>query len=124
MVLPRDKRRAIAAIYAFARRGRRHRRRRPADAEKRDTLEELHELLDALAGEPDRSASRSRDARERFPIPRSSALHALVDGGLQDIDQSRYADFAELRGYCEKVAGAVGLACVPIYGSDDSRARR
>src|SRR4029079_5606529 len=31
----------------------------------------------------------------------------------------RYRDFDELRGYCEKVAGAVGLACVSIYGSDD-----
>src|SRR5207237_1018973 len=31
-----------------------------------------------------------------------------------------YADFDELRGYCEKVAGAVGLACVPVYGSDDT----
>ncbi len=60
-----------------------------------------------------------RDARERFGIPRPP-LAALVDGGLQDIDQSTYADFAELRGYCEKVAGAVGLACVPVYGSDDT----
>src|SRR5205823_12743142 len=44
---------------------------------------------------------------------------ALIDGGLQDTEQATYADFAELRGYCEKVAGAVGLACVPVYGSDD-----
>jgi len=60
-----------------------------------------------------------RDARERFGIPREP-LEALIDGGLQDLEQSTYADFAELRGYCEKVAGAVGLACVPIYGSDDT----
>ena len=51
------------------------------------------------------------DARSRFPIP-DRALHALVDGGLQDLEQTRYADFEELRGYCRKVAGAVGLACV------------
>src|SRR5262249_12938331 len=60
-----------------------------------------------------------RDARDRFGIPRGP-LAALVDGGLQDIEQSTYADFAELRAYCEKVAGAVGLACVPVYGSDDT----
>jgi phytoene synthase len=60
-----------------------------------------------------------RDARERFRIPREP-LAALIDGGLQDLEQSTYADFAELRGYCEKVAGAVGLACVPVYGSDDT----
>src|SRR5439155_7438813 len=58
------------------------------------------------------------DARSRFPIP-DRALHALVDGGLQDLDQTRYADFEELRGYCTKVAGAVGVACVAVYGSDD-----
>jgi len=60
-----------------------------------------------------------RDARERFGIP-VEPLEALIDGGLQDLEQSTYRDFTELRGYCEKVAGAVGLACVPIYGSDDT----
>src|SRR5204862_7042306 len=49
----------------------------------------------------------------------------LVAGGLQDLEQQTYADFAELRGYCEKVAGAVGLACLPVYmsgggGSEDT----
>jgi phytoene synthase len=58
------------------------------------------------------------DARARFGIPRD-ALSALVDGGLQDLEQVRYASFDELRGYCEKVAGAVGIACVAVYGSDD-----
>jgi phytoene synthase len=58
------------------------------------------------------------DARTRYSIPRAP-LSALVDGGLQDLEQTRYATFEELRGYCEKVAGAVGLACVAVYGSDD-----
>jgi phytoene synthase len=58
------------------------------------------------------------DARARFDIPKD-ALAALVDGGLQDTQQTRYASFDELRGYCEKVAGAVGVACVAVYGSDD-----
>ena len=61
---------------------------------------------------------RFADARSRFPIP-DSALNALVDGGLQDLDQTRYAHFEELRSYCTKVAGAVGVACVAVYGSDD-----
>jgi 15-cis-phytoene synthase len=102
MVLPRDKRRAIAAVYAFAREVDDIADGTLPDADKREYLERL------LA-----------DSRTRFPIPHE-ALHALVDGGLQDIDQSTYADFADLRGYCEKVAGAVGLACVPVYGSDDT----
>jgi phytoene synthase len=58
------------------------------------------------------------DARRRYPIPRE-ALAALVDGGLQDTEQTRYANADELLDYCCKVAGAVGIACVAIYGSDD-----
>jgi phytoene synthase len=116
MVLPRDKRRAIAAIYAFARRvddvadG-----ELPVD-EKRVQLEQLRAALSSPGS--DAMSIALTDARSRFPIP-DRALRALVDGGLQDLDQTRYADFEELRGYCTKVAGAVGVACVAVYGSDD-----
>ena len=117
MLLPREKRQAIAAIYAFARRV-----DDVADgdlplAEKRTRLEGLRAALDGEPGDPVFVALR--DARDRFGIPREP-LEALIDGGLQDTEQSTYADFADLRGYCEKVAGAVGLACVPVYGSSDT----
>jgi 15-cis-phytoene synthase len=116
MLLPKAKRRAIAAIYAFAREvddvadG-----TLPID-EKRARLTELRTSLD----EPPRTAMQVAlaDARARFAIPREP-LDALVSGGLQDTEQMRYASFGELRGYCEKVAGAVGVACVAVYGSDD-----
>jgi 15-cis-phytoene synthase len=117
MVLPRAKRQAIAAIYAFARRV-----DDVADGElplpeKRAELEGLRAALEEDPTDPVFVALR--DARERFGIPREP-LEALIDGGLQDTEQATYSDFAELRGYCEKVAGAVGLACVPVYGSDDT----
>jgi phytoene synthase len=117
MVLPREKRRAIAAIYAFARRV-----DDVADGDldpeqKRAQLQELHAALEAPPGD-DAMLVALADARTRFPIPAHS-LHALVDGGLQDLDQTRYANFDELRGYCTKVAGAVGVCCVAVYGSDD-----
>ncbi|HKI91366.1 MAG TPA: phytoene/squalene synthase family protein [Gaiellaceae bacterium] len=122
MVLPPAKRRAIAAIYAFAREvddaadgG------LPVEA-KRARLEELRAALDDPAP-TDAMLVALADARARYGIPRD-ALSALVDGGLQDTEQSRYADFAELRGYCEKVAGAVGLACLPVYGSEDTERGR
>lgn len=116
MVLPRPKRQAIAAIYAFARRVDDVADGQLPAAEKRAELERLRVALDDERTDPVFVALR--DARERFHIPREP-LAALVDGGLQDLEQATYADFAELRGYCEKVAGAVGLACVPVYGSDD-----
>jgi len=117
MLLPRDKRRAIAAIYAFARRvddvadG-----DLPAD-EKRARLDELAAALDRPPTD-DAMLVALADARQRFPIP-DGALHALVAGGIQDLEQTRYATFAELHGYCRQVAGAVGVACVAVYGSDD-----
>jgi phytoene synthase len=122
MVLPRPKRRAIAAIYAFA---------RAVDdvadgplptGEKRARLEALRGALDDPAP-ADAMLIALADARARFDIPREP-LSALVDGGLQDTEQTRYASFGELRAYCDKVAGAVGLACLPVYGSSDlERAR-
>ena len=117
MVLPRPKRHAIAAIYAFARRVDDIADGELSVEEKQAQLEELRAALDAEPADPVFVALR--DARERFGIP-SEPLEALIDGGKQDLEQATYADFAELRGYCEKVAGAVGLACVPVYGSDDT----
>ncbi|HEY2355074.1 MAG TPA: squalene/phytoene synthase family protein [Gaiellaceae bacterium] len=118
MVLPREKRRAIAAIYAYARRVDDVADGPESPEEKRIGLEALRAALET---EPwhDPVFVALADARTRFGIPREP-LEALVEGGLQDLEQQTYADFDELRGYCEKVAGAVGLACLPVYGSDDT----
>jgi phytoene synthase len=117
MVLPRDKRRGIAAIYAFARRVDDIADGDLPPQEKRASLEELSRALEA-APTDDAMLVALADARQRFPIPARS-LQALIDGGLQDLDQTRYASFDELHGYCTKVAGAVGVSCVAVYGSDD-----
>src|SRR5207237_9008084 len=109
MVLPREKRRAIAAIYAFAREVDDVADGGASVEEKRTRLEALRDALDDPPGTAMHVALT--DARARFGIPRD-ALSALVDGGLQDLDRARYANFDELRGYCEKVAGGVGVACV------------
>jgi phytoene synthase len=116
-LLPKPKRRAIAAIYAFA---------REVDdvaddpalsvVEKRSRLEALRSSLDGPPGDSAMLVALG-DARARYPI-RGEALQALIDGGLQDTEQARYADFDELLGYCRKVAGAVGVACIAVYGAD------
>lgn len=116
MVLPRPKRRAIAAVYAFAREVDDVADGDAPIEEKRAGLEALRAALD----HPPQAATHIAlsDARRRFGIP-DDALSALVDGGLQDLVKTRYTSFDELRGYCEKVAGAVGVACVAVYGSHD-----
>ena len=116
-VLPRDKRRAISAIYAFARRVDDIADGPLPDSEKRSQLVALHGALDAEPGD-DPVLVALADARARYPVP-SSALHDLVDGGLQDTERDRYANFDELLDYCKHVAGAVGVACVAVYGSED-----
>ena len=124
MVLPRPKRRAIAAVYAFAREvddvadG-----ELPLD-EKRARLEALRARSTTPPGD-DATARRARRRARALRDSRRDALSALVDGGLQDTraDALRRPS-TTLRGYCEKVAGAVGVACVAVYGSDDvERAR-
>ena len=116
MLLPKPKRQAIAAIYAFARQVDDVADGELPDAEKRAALERLRDGLDS----PPRGAMwvALADARARYPIPHD-ALSALVDGGLQDLGTTRYLTFEELEGYCKLVAGAVGVACLPVYGAED-----
>jgi phytoene synthase len=118
MLLPKPKRRAIAAVYAFAREVDDIADDEDlADDEKRERLEDLRARIE---GEPGADAMliALADATARYAIPRRP-LHDLIDGGLQDTKQNRYASFEDLRGYCQRVAGAVGVACVAVYGADE-----
>jgi phytoene synthase len=117
MLLPPPKRRAIAAIYAFARRVDDIADGPLPDEEKRTQLERVRADLHAVPDE-DATLVALADSIGRYAIP-LDALEALVDGGIQDTEQSRYADFGELRLYCSRVAGAVGRACLPVYGADE-----
>ncbi len=55
------------------------------------------------------------DAVRRFQIP-AEHLRAVLDGVEMDLDRPRYETFAALVGYCERVASAVGLACIHVWG--------
>jgi phytoene synthase len=63
-----------------------------------------HALLPALA-----------DAVKRFHIPHEH-LTAVIDGVEMDLDRRRYETFDDLRLYCQRVASAVGLACIYVWG--------
>jgi phytoene synthase len=58
----------------------------------------------------------------RFSLPRS-AFEDLIDGVAMDLQQSRYETFDALRQYCLRVASAVGLICVEIFGYRDLQTR-
>jgi 15-cis-phytoene synthase len=112
-VLPGPKRRAVAALYAFARIvDDLADRREPARAE----LERWLEAVEALPVSPDGDAVLVAlgDAMTRYRIPKE-ALADLVRGALMDCDRNRYESWDELREYCRCVAGAVGVACAAVY---------
>jgi 15-cis-phytoene synthase len=55
------------------------------------------------------------DTVERYQIP-PEHLHAVIDGVEMDLKVHRYETFVELEQYCQRVASAVGLACIYIWG--------
>ena len=54
-------------------------------------------------------------AVQEFHIPPEHLL-AVLDGAEMDLDGRRYETFDELADYCDRVASAVGLACIYIWG--------
>ena len=121
LVLPRPKRLAVAALYAFARRvdDIADDAELPA-GERRRGLESCAATVEALPAAPpdDPVVVALADATARYPVPRGALLD-LVAGGLMDAERTRYEDWAELHEYCRCVAGAVGLACTAVYGPSD-----
>jgi 15-cis-phytoene synthase len=120
-VLPPSKRRAVAALYAFARRvddiaddG------SLAAEERRRRLESCRAAVEGLpeSRDSDLVLVALADAVARYGIPRQALLD-LVDGGLMDVDRTRYESWEELREYCRRVAGAVGVACAAVYGPSE-----
>ena len=117
LLLPRPKREAIYAIYALSRAVDDAVDEAPGPEEARARLDEWRREIGCLA------AGRARHpvalavalAMRRYPIP-MDAIEALLEGARMDIDRSRYATFDELRGYCERVASAIGRMCIEIFG--------
>ena len=116
-LLPQPKRDGMAVLYAFFR------------------------LTDDLADEPGDPATKCRaldrwrtqlddatrgvfahrvhaalhDTLTHYAVP-VAHLHAVIDGVAQDVEPRPFVTFVELYPYCYRVASAVGLACVPVWG--------
>ncbi len=58
-----------------------------------------------------------------FNLPRQP-FEDLIDGVEMDLRQARYPTFEALSEYCRRVASAVGLVCVEIFGYHHPGARR
>jgi 15-cis-phytoene synthase len=60
---------------------------------------------------------------QRFDLSRAP-FEALVDGVEMDLVPRRYETFGELYEYCIRVASAVGLMCIEIFGYRDAAAKQ
>jgi phytoene synthase len=123
-LLPEAKRRGTTAVYAFCRR---------AD----DIVDDAHDpagarrgldsfeaaTVAALAGEgSDEPVLRAlADTVRRFAIP-PTTIREILAGVRMDLDQGTYHTPAELDGYCRRVATAVGVAAIHVWGFIDPEA--
>jgi len=116
-LLPKQKREAIHAVYAFCRytddlvdegtdRPRQH-------ALLRRWRLELERALDGTSSYP--LLNQLSATAHRFNIP-VEHFHELIRGVEMDLWKTRYESFEELREYCYLVASSVGLMCRRIFG--------
>jgi phytoene synthase len=128
LVLPADQRRAIVAVWDFC---------RAVD----DAVDELPVGGDAPTGRDAICFWRAELARcfdgetpqtpqgrrlqpfvASFNLPRA-AFDDVIDGVAMDVDTSRYQTFADLHEYCRRVASAVGMICIQVFGCRGEQAR-
>ncbi|HEV3022801.1 MAG TPA: phytoene/squalene synthase family protein [Pirellulales bacterium] len=117
LVLPRPKRRAMCALYAFARLTDDLGDNVLPAAERRQALVRWRQSLDkALDGEFDAPIFPALwDTVHRYCLP-PQHLHAVIDGVEMDLEHEGFETFDQLCDYCGKVASAVGLCCIHIWG--------
>ena len=122
--LPKPKRNALCALYAFM--------RLVDDVSddpggldaKRAGLARWRALLDEAAS--GRAAGHAilpalADTMSRYEIP-SRYFHDLILGAEMDLTVNSYATFDRLSEYCYRVAGTVGLTCLHVFGFRDPHA--
>jgi len=120
--LPKDKRRAITALYAFC----------------REVDDVVDECSDASVARTTLNWWRTQvaeiyDGKPQHPVAQAlvpvvkqfnlSQEHLLeiIDGMEMDLEHARYNDFKSLQLYCYRVASVVGLLAAEIFGYTDRK---
>jgi phytoene synthase len=122
LFLPKPKRQAITALYAFCR-------------EVDDVADECTdagiartklawwraEIANLFADKPQHPVTQAlTDAVRAYNLVEEHFLE-IIDGMEMDLDQNRYRDFKELHLYCYRVASVVGLLSASIFGYSDRK---
>lgn len=123
-MLPAPQRKAMCALYAFLRVSDDLSDGPGSSEQKRGPFLSWRSRFDqALAGI---STHRLHPALchtvVTYAIPREY-LDAVLDGVAMDLEPACFATFADLVPYCYRVASAVGLCCIHIWGFTDVRAK-
>ncbi len=121
-LLPAQRRAALCAVYALARRiddiGDGH---LPV-ADKRSRLSHLRAELHQLDRSGDPVLVAVADVAHRMPLP-LDAFGELIDGVETDLaidtEGHRFASFDDLVTYCRRVAGSIGRLCTAVFGAAD-----
>jgi 15-cis-phytoene synthase len=123
LVLPREKREAIVAVWDFCR-AVDDEVDEPSSGSPAAALSEWRVELDRLyCGEPRTPQGRALEPWVRsFSLPRGP-FEDLIDGVEMDLTRSRYPTFDELYEYARRVASAVGLICLEIFGYGRAESR-
>jgi phytoene synthase len=125
VVLPPEQRRAIGIVWDFCRAvDDAVDEAESADVARREVTRWREEVGRLFGPE----APETPQARNLKPFVAMFSLSRqpfddLVDGVEMDLEQKRYATFDELLGYCRRVASAVGMMCIEVFGCRDSRSR-
>ncbi len=119
LLLPAQLRKPVAAIYAFARTA-----DDIADAgeiPRELRLRRLNEVTSALDASISGETSNSllfqalADTIHRYGLP-VTLFHDLLSAFRQDVNKTRYADFAEVMDYCRRSANPIGRLILHIVG--------
>jgi len=117
LLLPRAKREALSAVYAYCRliddivdSG------LPQDEARRQLDFWREELVRLYAGRPTHAIARAlvRPIAD-YRIPKD-AFDEMIRGCALDLEGTRYETIADLEGYMRGVASSVGVMCVHIFG--------
>jgi phytoene synthase len=122
LFLPRPRRAAITAFYAFCR-------------EVDDVVDEVsdpsvartklgwwqNEVHQAFAGQPSHPTLKALMSHVPVYGLTESQLQAVIQGCQMDLEQTRYLDYPGLQRYCHLVAGVVGEVSARIFGQTDAR---
>jgi phytoene synthase len=114
-LLPAPKRRALSAVYAFARRvddigdG-----DLPADRKKELLAEARLQAAAPVKYPKDQVLAALADAAARYPLD-LGAFGELIDGCEQDQLDTVYQTWDEVAGYCRNVAGSIGRLSLAVF---------